>query len=153
MATPTILDFYRYSVPRGLNIKQKAEWTTTSSASVVITAATGRIYFIQGIEFYISSETDIGANSITITHSSDTFGGVKSTIITIPSIEDLVTMWGPATETTVSCNYFGAIIFEVPVRLDAAETLTVAHSAGAGGITSGKIGIGFTGWHIATADL
>ena len=77
MATPTILDFYRFTVPRGLNVKHRTEWTTTSSASLVITAASGRIYFIQGIEFYISPDASLDGNTLTITHSSDVFGGVN----------------------------------------------------------------------------
>lgn len=153
MATPTILDFYRYTVPRGMNVKHRTEWTTTSSASLVITAATGRIYFIQGIEFYISPDASFGANSMTITHSADTFGGVKSTAITIASVEALACSWAPATENTVACNHFGTLVFDVPSRLDAAETLTIAYSGGAGGISFGHVKFGVTGWHIAAADL
>lgn len=153
MATPTILDFYRFAVPRGINIKQKAEWTTSSSANVVITAATGRIYFIQGIEFFIDDPTSLGANTMTVTHSSAIFGGVGSSTITFASAEELVVSWCPGSEKSLADNQFGTLIFDVPVRLNATETLTIAHSGGTGGISVGHIKMGFTGWHIATGVL
>lgn len=153
MTTPTILDFYRFAVPRGTNIKQKKEWTTSSSSSVVLTAASGKIYFVQGIEFFVSSTADISTNSITIAHSATAFAGVNSTTITIASIEALVASWAPATENVVATNYFGTFIFDVPVRLNATETLTVAYSGGTGGIVAGHIKFGFSGWYINTADL
>lgn len=153
MTTPTVIDFYRYSVPRGTNVKQRAEWTTSSSSSVVITAATAKIYFIQGIEFFLSPDADLGANHISIIHSSDTFGGVNSSTIIIGSVEALLASFAPATESIVACNYFGTFIFDVPVRLDATETLTVLYSGGAGGITAGHIKFGFSGWNILASDL
>lgn len=153
MAAPTILDFYRYSVPRGLNVKLKGAWTTSSSTSSVVTAATGRVYFIQGIEFFVSCDADLGSESLDIVHSADTFGGVKNSTISIDSVEALITCWAPATEKTVASNYFGTVIFDVPVFLNAAETLTVSHSGGTGGISAGHIKFGFTGWWIDAGDL
>lgn len=153
MAIPTILDFYRFAVPRGLNVKQKSEWTTSSSTSSVITAASGRIYFIQGIEFFVSSTADLGGNTLNIIHSSNVFGGVGSSTIPISSIGQLISSFAPATEAIVACNYFGTFIFDVPVRLNATESLTISHSGGTGGIFAGHIKFGYSGWHIATGEL
>lgn len=153
MTTPNITDFYRYSVPRGLNVKQKEEWTTTSSSSIVITAAANRVYFIQGIEFYLSPDADFGANTITVTSSSITFAGVNSSIITFSSVEELMTSWAPATENTVACQSFGTFIFDIPILMNPADTLTIAYSGGTGGITAGGVRIGVSGWHIASTDL
>jgi len=153
MATPTILDFYRYTVPRGLNVKQIGVWDTTASANIVTTAASGRIYFVQGVEIFMHEDTDLGANNMTITHSADTFGGVKSTTITFSSVEDILAAFAPGTEKHLACNYFGFIMFDVPSFLDPTESLTIAHSGGAGGITAGHMKFGVTGWHIASGDL
>lgn len=153
MATPTILDFYRYSVPRGINIKQRAEWTTSASASVVITASTGMTYFIQGIEFFLDPASDLGSSAMTIAHSADTFGGVNSSTITISSINALVASWAPATENVVACNLFGTLVFDIPVILNATQTLTIAYSGGTSGITAGQVNFGITGWYIPTTSL
>lgn len=153
MATPSILDFYRFAVPRGYNLKHQAAWTTSSSSSAVLTAAAGRVYFVQGMEMFLSMDASLGANTITITHSADTFGGVNSTTFTISSVRQLIASFAPATETFVACNYFGMFLFDVPVLLDPSETLTVAHSGGTGGISAGHIKFGFSGWHIPVGDL
>lgn len=97
--------------------------------------------------------TDLGSSAMRIIHSTDTFGGVKSTTITYSSVEAILAGFAPGSERIVASNFFGFILFEVPVRLDAGETLTISHSGGTGGITEGHMKFGLTGWHIPAGDV
>jgi len=155
MSCTGALDYYRFASPRGIPLKQLVEWTTSAATDMVISPGTDDVYFVKSISFLIDQDADLGANSITITHNNDTFGGTESTTLTYTDVDELIAAFAPCSTTVLDCRIKGHIIFDVPVRLDDADgdTLTIAYSGG-GGISAGQINIAASGWYIDDdADL
>lgn len=142
-----VLDFYRYSSPRGIPLKQFAKWTTSSATTMTVSPDTNQIYFVKSIAFLIDKDADLGANSLNITHSSDTFGGVESTTLSYSSIDHLIAGFSPGTPKEIGCRIKGHIVFDIPIILPAtgSKTLTISHT---GALAAGEIHIVASGWYI-----
>lgn len=146
------IDFYRASSGRGIPLKQRSEWTTGSTTTMTVSPNANQIYFVKYVSFLISKDADLGANQIRITHSSDTFGGVESTIISFTSIDNLIAGFSPGTAKEIGCEIKGHVVFDVPVILhqSTSDTLTVSYTGA--GLTAGQINIAASGWYILAAD-
>lgn len=95
----------------------------------------------------MSSDADLGANTLRITHSADTFGGAESTQLNYTNVDELIAAFSPNTVASLSCHLKGHIVFDVPVRIDSpSETFTVS-KVGTTAI-AGRIDFCASGWYI-----
>lgn len=151
--TLCVLNFYQYSSPRGFPLKQLGEWTTSSTSSVVIAPPTNQIYFVKSISFLLDNTTDFGSHILSITHSTDTFGGVESTSLSYSSVNSLISGFSPGTTKTMGCQIKGHIVFDVPMffQNSTSESLTISFSGS--GLSAGQLDFVASGWWINSADL
>lgn len=148
-----VLEFYRFASPRGTPLKQFASWTTSSTTTMTISPPATQAYFIKTIDFLINKSTDFGANSVSIIHSSDTFGGIESATLSFSSVDNLIAGFAPGTVKELGCLIKGHVVFDVPALLKSSVSQTIVVSYGGSGLTGGELHIVASGWGILEADL
>lgn len=149
--TICVLDFYRFSSPRGVPFKQFSQWTTSSTSPITITPSLSHVTFVKYISFLIDKEADLGSFAIEITHNNDTFGGVESNTISYSSIDNLIAGFAPGTTKEIGCNIKGHITWDIPLLVEDTDTDIVTISYTGSGLAGGQINIVASGWDITPA--